>query len=251
MFSGVPRPTIIAHRGASAKAPENTLAAFRLALKEGADAIELDAKLTSDKQVVVLHDQRVERTTDGSGKVGEMPLAALKELDAGSWFGKRFQGEKIPTLEEVLESVGKDTVSNIELTNYATPRDSLPEKVAALVKKHNLEEQILISSFNPWALIRARRELPQTPIGLLAVPGSKGAWARSFLGRLLRYQSLHPHHSDASKKFVERVHEWNSLVFTYTVNEEDEMRRLFARGVDGIFTDEPALGCRIREEVRH
>jgi len=102
-----PNVTIFAHRGDSAHAPENTLAAFELAAERGADGIELDAKLTADGEIVVIHDPAVDRTTDGTGMVAEMSLAALRELDAGSWFGDTFKGEQIPTLAEVFEAVGK------------------------------------------------------------------------------------------------------------------------------------------------
>ncbi|HBY09528.1 MAG TPA: glycerophosphodiester phosphodiesterase, partial [Chloroflexi bacterium] len=122
----LPRPAIFAHRGASAYAPENTLAAFKLAVDQGADAIELDAKLCADGQIIVIHDQTVERTSNGAGKVADLPLSALQELDAGSWFGLEFKGEPIPTLDEVFEAVGQKIFINIELTNYASPRDLLP-----------------------------------------------------------------------------------------------------------------------------
>jgi glycerophosphoryl diester phosphodiesterase len=121
------QPVIFAHRGASAWAPENTLAAFRLAVEHGAPAIELDVKLTSDRKVVVLHDQTVDRTTNGHGDLRQFSLADLRELDAGGPFSAEYQGERIPTLVEVFEAVGKQVYINIELTNYASTRDKLPE----------------------------------------------------------------------------------------------------------------------------
>jgi glycerophosphoryl diester phosphodiesterase len=163
----LPKPTIFAHRGASAYAPENTLAAFKLAIEQKAPAIELDAKLSADGQIMVIHDQTVNRTTQGSGKVGEMTLAALRELDAGIHFTPPFKGEKIPTLEEVFETVGKQIFINVELTNYASILDDLPEKAATLVKRFGLTSSILFSSFNPLALLRAKRIVPEVPIGLL------------------------------------------------------------------------------------
>jgi len=133
MLAQLPKPTLFAHRGASAYAPENTLAAFTLAIHQNADAIELDAKLSADGEVVVIHDQTVDRTTDGVGKVNELVLAALKELDAGEKYDESFRGERIPTLDEVLESIGQKIFINIELTNYASPKDDLPLKVAEIV----------------------------------------------------------------------------------------------------------------------
>ena len=125
MFSQLPKATIFAHRGASVYAPENTLAAFEAAVQQHADAIELDAKLTADRQVVVIHDQTVDRTTNGSGEVQKMSLEAIRELDAGSFFDVQFKGEKIPLLSEVFEAVGKRIFINIELTNYASLIDEL------------------------------------------------------------------------------------------------------------------------------
>lgn len=241
MLNELPYPIIFAHRGASAYAPENTLAAFELALRQGADAIELDAKLTSDGQVVVIHDQTVDRTTEGTGRVMDLTLSALRKLDAGSHFDVAFQGEPIPTLDEVFKAVGQLTFINVELTNYASPWDALPQKVAALVRRHKLTRRVLFSSFNPIALVRIRRLLPEAPIGLLASPGGSGSWARSWPGRLLHYQSLHPEVGDVTVSLVESVHRRDRRVFVYTVNKIEEMRRLFTLGVDGIFSDDPVL----------
>ena len=119
------RPLIYAHRGASALAPENTLAAFLLAQRLGADGIELDVMLTADNQLIVIHDDTVDRTTNGHGKVAEMPLAALRDLDAGSYFGEAYRGEKLPTLAEVYEALGGKLRINVELKNYAHPLDAL------------------------------------------------------------------------------------------------------------------------------
>jgi glycerophosphoryl diester phosphodiesterase len=245
MFARIPRPTIFAHRGASDHAPENTLPAFELALQQGADAIELDVKLCADSEVVVLHDQTVDRTTDGTGDIRQLSLAEIKKLDAGSHFDIAFQGETIPTLAEVFEAVGRRTYINIELTNYASLLDSLPEQVARLVKQNSVQDRVLFSSFNPIALIKAHRHLPVVPIGLLAQPGKSGALARSWLGRLIGYYALHPEHSDVTRGLVESCHRWSKRVHVYTVNEEEEMRRLFGLHVDGIFTDDPVLARRI------
>src|SRR5689334_23229806 len=116
MLESLPRPVIFAHRGASAYAPENTIASFEFAVAQGTDAIELDVKLSADGHVIVHHDPTVDRTTNGKGKVKDLTLAELKTLDAGGFFSENFHGEKIPTLEEVFEAVGKRTFINVELT---------------------------------------------------------------------------------------------------------------------------------------
>ena len=149
MLESLPRPAIFAHRGASAHAPENTLAAFKTALEQGADAIELDAKLSSDGIVVAIHDESVNRTTGAPGLVSQTSLAGLRALDAGSFLSDKFCGEKIPTLEEVFEAVGQRTFINVELTNYKTPDDHLIESVCMLVRKFRMQERVLFSSFLP------------------------------------------------------------------------------------------------------
>src|SRR3990172_9288447 len=135
MLAAVEYPLIFAHRGASAHAPENTLAAFRRALDDGSPAIEFDVKLSADGHAVVIHDQTVDRTTDGHGRVRELTLEQLKALDAGGWFDSAFRGERIPTLDEVLASLDRRALMNIEFTNYASPFDGLVPKVTLLVKK--------------------------------------------------------------------------------------------------------------------
>ena len=158
------RPLVIAHRGASAYAPENTLAAFRLAAEQGADAVELDAKLSADGQVVVIHDPTVERTTNGSGEVRQLSLAQIKSLDAGGFLSPQFAGEPIPTLAEVFDAVGHQLLINVELTNYASPRGRPGRKVVGLVKDFHLEERVLFSSFHPAQPVSARAEFcPKYP----------------------------------------------------------------------------------------
>lgn len=242
MFTNLPRPTIFAHRGASMHAPENTISAFKLAIEQSADGIELDVKCTADGHVVVIHDQNVDRTTDGSGLVVRMTLSELKKLDAGSHFDAPFQGETIPTLEEVFELFGNKTFINVELTNYRTPFDKLPLKVADLARKYNLESTLILSSYSPIALRRIHAYLPDVPIGLLAFPGKLGAIPRSRLGRILvPYLALHTAVADTSSSLVSRLHRGGYRVHVFTVNQTQDMQRLFKIGVDGIFTDDPAL----------
>ncbi len=247
MFSQLPLPTLFAHRGASAHAPENTLASFELALSQHADAIELDAKLTADGEVVVIHDQTVERTTDGSGRVSQMTLAQLRELDAGSFFDIAFRGEKIPTLAEVFELVGQKTFINVELTNYASLLDDLPPKVCALITRYGVESRVMFSSFNPVALLKAHRILPNIPIGLLAEPGNSGLLARSWLGRLIPQQALHPEIRDVTPHLIEQVHRSRRRLYVYTVNDPAVMRSLIEWKADGFFTDDPVLARKVLE----
>lgn len=250
MLASLSQPVIFAHRGDSARAPENTLAAFELALGQHADAIELDVKLTADGQVVVIHDPTVDRTTSGHGRVRDLSLAQLRSLDAGSSFSERYRGEKIPTLEEVFESLGKRIFINVELTNYNTPRDQLVETVCMLVKKFGLQQSVMFSSFFASNLSKARAYLPGVPRGLLAFSGFLGAWARSFGFAFGRYQALHSNLKDVTPEQVQRVHRLQRRIHVWTVNAAEDMRRLFHWGVDAIFTDDPQLAVQVRDESK-
>jgi glycerophosphoryl diester phosphodiesterase len=244
MFVNLPHPTVFAHRGASAHAPENTLAAFKLAAEQGADAIEFDVKLTADGQVVAHHDPTLDRTTTGKGKIGDYSLSELKKMDAGAWFGEAYRGEPIPTLAEIFETVGDKLFMNIELTNYATPFDKLVEKVAELVKHYHMEERILYSSFFPHNLIRAGALTPGLPRGQLALPGPAGWWQRRW-GNLLTIQAEHPFNGDVGTASVNRAHARGHRVYVWTVNQAEEMRHMQNLGVDGIFTDDPKLALMV------
>jgi len=250
MFTSLSQPVIFAHRGASAHAPENTLAAFELAYAQGADAIELDAKLSADGHVIVIHDLTVDRTTGAHGRVKDMKLADLRVLDAGSFFSANFRGEKVPLLEEVFETLGQKLFINVELTNYSTPRDHLVESVCMLVKRFNLQKRILFSSFFASNLLRAHSYLPEVPCGLLAYGGVIGAWARSFGFAFGNYAALHPYLRDVTQQQVARVHRLNRRLHVWTVNAEQDLRRLMEWQVDGVFTDDPQLALKVRDESR-
>lgn len=240
MLDSFQRPILLAHRGDLAHAPENTLPSFIQAIQKGADGVELDAKLTTDGHVIVIHDETVERTTDGKGKVASFTLEAIRKLDAGSWFDTKFAGTRVPLLEEVFEAVGKEKLINIELTNYFTPRDGLVKKVCELIRRHNNGGQIIFSSFLPSNLKIANQTLPEIPRGLLALPGLMGLWARSFGFMFGDYQALHPHLTNASREQIQRAHKVKRRIHVWTANSPADIQRLRDWGVDGIFTDDPA-----------
>lgn len=244
-FQKLSRPAIIAHRGASLDAPENSLAAFELAVKQGADAIELDVMLCATGEPIVIHDPTVNRTTNGTGEVARLSLSALKELDAGSWFDAEFAGERLPTLDEVFRRVGRDILINVELKNYQRPLDGLPGAVAGVVRERGLEARVWFSSFNPIGLRRIRRLLPDSPGGLLLTRGGERPFIRRAAAWITRYDAVHPEFSDLSEDYVRRLHLEGLPVFTYTVNDPGDIRRTAAMGVDGIITDNPTLARRV------
>lgn len=249
MFATVSQPVIFAHRGASAYAPENTLAAFNLAVEQGADGIELDAKLSADGHVVVVHDPTLERTTGAPDQVKNMALDDLRALDAGSFFSEKFKGEKIPTLEEVFETLGKKTLINVELTNYTTRHDHLVETVCMLVKRFGLQDRVLFSSFLGSNLSEVRSYLPRAQTGLLTLPGILGAWHRSFGFAFGKYDALQPNLKNTTQEQIYFVHRLKRRVHVWTVNEARDMRRLFKWGVNAIFTDDPPLAIKVRGEI--
>lgn len=250
MLPDLPIPAVFAHRGASAHAPENTLTAFQLAINQNSDGIELDVMLTADSEIVVIHDTSIDRTTTGKGQVKFMDLSTLRQFDAGSWFGPEFAGERIPTLNEVLELVGDQVIINIEIQPYSYPLNETTMKVASLVAQHGLEKSIIFSSFNLRALVQIHQLLPSVRIGILLRPGILGTWAKLRFDWWGNYHSIHPHYSAVTPKMIQRAIAKGHRVIAYTVNQPEEIRRLFAMGISGIFTDDPGLALKIREEMR-
>jgi glycerophosphoryl diester phosphodiesterase len=151
---------------------------------------------------------------------------------------------------EVFETVGKRTLLNVELTNYKTPQDGLADKVCELVQRFELQDNILFSSFLPSNLNRTRSLLPDVPRGLLALSGWMGWWSRSFGFTFGDYQALHPNLRDTNPRQIARVHRLKRKVNVYTVNDAEDMRRLFGWGVDGIFTDDPKLAIGVLSETQ-
>jgi glycerophosphoryl diester phosphodiesterase len=239
-------PLVIAHRGASLFAPENTMAAFNFAVEVGAHAIELDAKLSMDGEVVVMHDSTLDRTTDGTGTVRSHTVMELKALDAGSRFGESFTGETVPILADVFDSLVGKILINVELTNYATPFDRLPEKVISLIVHRGIENDVLISSFNPVALIRSKRIAPDIPIGLL----SRGT-PRLLINRMMRswitYDSYHPAWEHVSQDLIEQERRMGNRIHVWTLNSPEEMINLVKAGVNGVITDDPSLARKVLE----
>src|SRR4030065_2580460 len=215
------RPTIFAHRGSSAYAPENTIAAFKTAGSQHADGIELDVKLTAEGQVVVIHDDTVDRTTYGTGRIKSLTLKDIKGLDAGSKFPPFFKPEKIPTLDEVFEVVGRRTFINVELTNYSSPTDELPDKVVELVKRYNLDSSVLFSSFNMVSLVKVRNLLPRGPLGFLTFPGCAGLTFQSKLIKFGPFFAIHPFYKDVSLNLVQIAHQAKCRIHAWTVDDPD------------------------------
>ena len=243
MLEKLPSPLIIAHRGYRARFPENTLAAFRGALEIGAPMIELDAALSRDRQVVVIHDRTVDRTTDGRGRVADLTLAELKSLDAGGWYDPRFAGERVPTLAEVLDLMGGSAAVNIEIKPEAheshEPGDAIEFQVMALIRSRKAMARILVSSFEPGVLIRMSKLESPPALGVLTDKTVDKKIVE--LCRQVNAFSWNPDHRYLSPEAVARMHRAGVRVLPYTVNSRRKMDELLAIGVDGLFTDDPRL----------
>jgi glycerophosphoryl diester phosphodiesterase len=240
-------PLVIAHRGASLIAPENTLIAFRMAAELGADAVELDAKLTTDGHVVVHHDKTLNRTTDGTGPLSVRTLEELQRLDAGSHLDTKYAGERIPTLKQVFQDIGGRLLINVELTNYAHPFDNLPEVVVQMVDEFDLMRQVLISSFNPIALIRTKRLAPEIALGLLVMAREPG-WFIAFFRSTIPHQAYHPSFPMVHEQLIRREHTLGHRVNVWTVNDEDQIQDMLKMGVDGVITDAPDLAREVVQD---
>jgi glycerophosphoryl diester phosphodiesterase len=228
-------PLIIGHRGASAAAPENTLAAFGLALDQGADGVELDVQLSADGWPVVMHDDRVDRMTSGTGRVAELTLAELQRLEMA-------QGQTPPTLDEVLETFGAQLLYNIEVKDFGWRDRGLETAVADLIIAHHLEDYVLVSSFNPLSLRRLRRCLPpRVPVALIRNAG----WLQ--YGYFVADGAAdHPYFGLVDAAYMAWAKKRGYRVNVWTVDDPAEARRLAALGVHGLITNKPAF---IRESL--
>ena len=242
------RPLNFAHRGACHGAPENTLAAFLLAIELGADGIELDVQLSRDGEIVVIHDFFLETTTDGAGPVRQRTLAELKELDAGGWFDPACVGKRIPTLQEVIDAVGHRLLLNIELKTRSWRDDGLAGAVVQAIEDNHLLASTIVSSFNPLALRRIKRLHSGIAIGLLYAPDLPLLLRRPWARYLLKLDAVHPHHSQVDARYVQWAGKRNYGVHTWTVDDAGRMRQLAQQGVDIIITNRPDLLGRIVQE---
>lgn len=221
---------IIGHRGASAALPENSLAAFALAVEQGADGIELDVQLSKDGRVVIVHDSTLKRLSGNPTKVGDLTAAELKQEDMG-------EGQTVALLEELFERLGDSTLYNIELKDFNLRDQGLLDCVAEQVVAFGLQSQTLISSFNPLLVRRAQRRFPPTA----AVALIRGPGILRHSNRVVASAVENPHYSLVDESFMARAASQGQYTFAWTVDDVVEARRLVALGVHGIITNEPAL----------
>jgi len=231
------RPLVLGHRGASRDAPENTLAAFRLALEQGADGFELDVWRCGSGEPVVIHDADTGRTTGLRLLVTREPLARLARLDAGAWKGEVHRGQRIPTLAEVLESFPAAVV-NVELKSDGRGDPRLATGVARLLGDPRTEGRVLISSFDYLLLAAFRAVAPRVPVGLLFGAGQR--WRlRERAGALLRPAAVHPERALATDDRVAAWRRRGLAVNVWTVDEAAEVERLTRAGATALISNAP------------
>lgn len=222
----------IAHRGASGNFPENTVCAFRAAIDAGAEMCELDVQLSRDGAIVVIHDETVERTTDGKGEVAELTLEELKRLDAGAKFkGGAVKGERIPTLDEVFSATSGKCGLNIELK-----AGGLEHQVAQIMQARNALADSIVSSFD-WEYLKNIQQLHfNIRVGLLAEEKPVDLMMNAVA---MRAHSINPRWDMVTSDLCKAAHERGLKVYTWTVDADARMRALIACGVDGIMTNYP------------
>jgi len=234
------RVRVIAHRGFSGRAPENTVAAIRAAIEAGADMAEVDVTLTADGQVVCLHDEKLGRTTDGRGRIDEITLAEALRLDAGSWFSPEYAGELVPTLEAVLVAARGQILLNIEIKPSTVDR-GVAAKVVELVCEHRVGEEVVISSFSPEALAQVHALDPALhTISLFNRKLHRGVDPAAVV-REVNSVALNINRHYLDRKIMDRCQEQGIPVGVYTANKRRQMERLADRGVHSIFTNHPDL----------
>ncbi|MHB8076526.1 glycerophosphodiester phosphodiesterase [Desulfosporosinus fructosivorans] len=226
-----------AHRGASGYFPENTMLAFMKAVEMGCDGIETDVQMTKDGVLVLIHDERIDRTTNGSGLVKDYSYAELCRLDAGSWFGARFAGAKIPTAGELLLLARETGIGiDFEIKNGIIRYEGIEEKLIELIYCYGWQEHVILSSFNHYSMVHCKEIAPDPKTGLLYM---EGLYQPSLYARTTGADALHPYFQAVNEEIIREAHLEGLLVNTFTVNDPVTMRRLVMMGVDGIITNYP------------
>lgn len=237
---------IFAHRGSAGTHPENTMLAFKEAARVGADGIELDVQLSKDGEVVIIHDEKLNRTTGASGFVKNKTLKELQTLNAASTFKGKVSKERIPTLEEMLIWMHTNHLfCNIELKNTFFLYPGLEEKVIRLVRAYEMEERIVISSFNHYSLVYCHQLAPEIETAPLYRDGLYMPWVYA---RAIGGSAIHPSIRSAPEFIIQSSMKAGIRVRPYTINNEVDMKRLYSLGCSAIITDFPEQARKVRAD---
>ena len=239
------KPLILGHRGAMGSAPENTIISFKKALEQGADGVEFDVQMTKDGELVVIHDENIERISGKKAMVKDLTLQEIKKYDAGSHYKKRFSGAKIPTLAETLEVVKKCSVINIEIKNGPIIYPEIEEKVVQTVREFDISDKVIISSFNHNTIRKIKEISPDLHCGLLHMAGLYHPWEYA---KLVGVDALHPYGLSISPETIRECHQREIKINVFGVNDKNALKRLIEYGVDIIITDYPRLALDLLEK---
>jgi len=232
------RTWVIAHRGFSGSAPENTVAAIREAIAIGADMAEIDVTLTADERVVVIHDETLDRTTNGSGKVADRSFDDVRSLDAGSWFAPRFAGEKVPTLGEVLDTTNGRILLNVEIKTEAVDR-GISGWVATAIRERGMVDQVIVSSFSPTALEQMHALAPEIRTAVLYNPELQRGKGPVEIVHSLGASAFNIRGSRLKAKMLRSCRKQGIPVGVYTVDKPKRMKRWVKKEINAIFTNHP------------
>jgi len=232
--------SVIAHRGASANAPENTLAALGLAIEQGADWVEIDVQETRQGEVVVIHDSDLKKVGGSSMKVFEAPLSELQSVDIGSWINPSFSDQRVPTLQQVL-ALCKDRIRVLIELKYYGQEKQFEELVVRLVEAAGVQDQVALMSLNYPGVQRVKSIRPAWKVGLLSSVSMGDI-------TLLEADFFAVNAKFASRRFIKRAHNHKREVMVWTVNDPISISAMISKGADGIITDYPGLAVKIREE---
>jgi len=245
--------TIIAHRGASAYYPENTLPAFEGAIAMGADMVEFDVQLTKDKEVVVFHDEKISRCTDGRGRVADCTLAHFKKMDAGKWFNMDFKNTRVPTLAEVLDVCKNKIAVNIEIKTEAVSKmffGGIEEKCLKIVERSGMRRHVVFSSFDPRAIMHLKQLDNTAAVAVLFDKKLYGSKFPSDIMDAVGADAFNCAGRELSKRWLTNIALNSVPVNVYTVDYARSMKKFLQMGVSGIFTNKPDILKKVVEDVK-
>ncbi len=237
------RPMIVAHRGASGSAPENTIASFSLALKLGIDAVEFDIHQSADGRLVVMHDESLERTTDGEGMIVNTDYADLKKLDAGSWYSQEFRGERIPSLEEALDFITPHAFALVEIKHGSDVYQGIEKRIAdTMSSREKWKERAVFIAFDPEILLKIREMDKMLNTGLLTAdpPEEYMDVAEEFL-----IQCFFPRWERLRAESVKTLHEHGYSVHPWVMDREEDALKVLSMGPDSVSSNHPDMMMRL------
>ncbi|WP_445506578.1 glycerophosphodiester phosphodiesterase [Niallia sp. 03190] len=240
---------IFAHRGYSAQFPENTMIAFQQAKEANADGIELDIQMTKDGELVIIHDEKVDRTTSGSGYVKELSFKEIRTLDAAYKYKGKLHKVQIPALEEFLEWIKPTALTcNIEFKNNLFVYAGMEDKAIELVRRYGLSERVIFSSFNHYSIVNSYRLAPEIETAPLFSDGIYQPW---IYAEAIKATGIHPNHRLLNSQIIKASENYGIKVRAYTVNNEKRLQYLLESGISAVITDDPVLAKNVMNRIKN